>query len=490
MNLNEKEFLDIYDSGKSFFLYKVIPADLFTPVFILNKISKISPYHLLFESVTGGEKRGRYSILASLPDKIWKYENGKVTIGAGNNSFKEINEKPFDSLRKFQADSKIDLDSGLPQMAAGIFGFMGYDMVRLMETLPDKNPSNIDIPDSIFFRPQLVVIFDNILDKMFIISPVYASKKESGKSKFRQAKKIIDDFISNISKKEKIKFNEPLDQKIELTSHVEKQEYFNMVSRAKEYIKAGDIFQIVPSRRFSAKFKLPPISFYRALRSLNPSPYLFYVNLAGFTLIGSSPEILVKLKDGKVTIRPIAGTRKRGTSEESDLLLEKELMADQKEIAEHLMLLDLGRNDVGRVAVEGTVKVTEKMFIERYSHVMHIVSNVEGDIKPGKDFLDSLIAGFPAGTVSGAPKIRAMQIIEELESERRQFYAGAVGYISHTGNMDVCIALRTALIKDGKIYMQAGGGVVYDSTEEGEFNETQNKVAALIKAAEIAQNYV
>jgi anthranilate synthase component 1 len=264
----------------------------------------------------------------------------------------------------------------------------------------------------------------------------------------------------------------------------------DMIERAKNYIKAGDIFQIVPSRRFSANFKLPPVSFYRALRSINPSPYLFYMNLGDFVIIGSSPEILVKLKDNTVTIRPIAGTRKRGSNEGQDQLMEKELLADKKELAEHLMLLDLGRNDVGRVAKPGTVRVTENMKIERYSHVMHIVSNVEGDLADDKDFLDALIAGFPAGTVSGAPKIRAMEIIDELETEKRQFYAGAVGYISYSGDMDMAIALRTALIKDKKLYIQAGGGVIYDSSPEAEFQETENKAMALMKAAESAKNYV
>jgi anthranilate synthase component 1 len=263
-----------------------------------------------------------------------------------------------------------------------------------------------------------------------------------------------------------------------------------MVEKGKEYIKAGDIFQIVPSRRLSANFTLPPSSFYRALRSLNPSPYLFYLNLDNFNIIGSSPEILVKLKDNKVTISPIAGTRKRDANDLKDKKLEQELLQDKKEIAEHLMLLDLGRNDVGRVSKAGTVKVTEKMVVERYSHVMHIVSNVEGEISSEKDFIDALIAGFPAGTVSGAPKVRAMQIIDELEAEKRQFYAGMIGYFSSSGEMDNAIALRTALIKDNKIYIQAGGGVVYDSVCEDEWQETENKAMALIKAAQFAKNYI
>jgi len=494
MNLKRKEFYSQYNVGKNFFLYDVIPSDLYTPVLALKKLAKLSPYHLLFESVTGGEKKGRYSAIALDPDLIWVCENNTAKISRDLNHFEIVADRPediLDSLRVVQKESAIDKNPALPPMSAGLFGFLGYDMVRLMEKLPAKNKASIAIPDSLMFRPRVVVVFDNIKDSLFVILPVYVDKNKRADGAYEELSNRIQRIV-NIIKSADFDDDEkkPKQAKIEFKTNIEKEKYFGIVEKAKEYIRAGDIFQIVPSRRFFANFKLPSISFYRALRSLNPSPYLFYMQLGNFCIAGSSPEILVKLKDGKVTIRPIAGTRKRGKTEEQDIKLEQELLADKKEIAEHLMLLDLGRNDVGRCAKAGTVKVTENMSVERYSHVMHIVSNVEGELAEGKDFLDALKAGFPAGTVSGAPKIRAMEIIEELESEKRQFYAGAVGYISYTGDMDVAIALRTALIKDGKIYLQAGGGVVFDSSPEDEFIETENKAMALIKAAEAAKNYV
>lgn len=495
MNLSREDFYKKYNAGKNFFLYETIPSDLYTPVLTLKKISKLSPFHLLFESVTGGEKKGRYSILALDPGLIWMCDNNKAKISRDLNHFEVVadtKENIFDSLRKIQKESKIEKNKELPPMAAGLFGFLGYDMVRLMEKLPEKNKSNINIPDSLLFRPRVVVVFDNIKDKLFVILPIYVDKNDRADVVYKEVSDRLARVVNIIKSNDLDDDDEkkPKQSKIEFKSNTEKEKYCSLVEKAKEYIRAGDIFQVVASRRFVANFKLPPISFYRALRSLNPSPYLFYLNLGNFCVTGSSPEILVRLKDKKVTIRPIAGTRKRGETEIEDTNLEKELLADKKEIAEHLMLLDLGRNDVGRCAKPGTVKVTENMQVERYSHVMHIVSNVEGEIEEGKDFLDALKAGFPAGTVSGAPKIRAMEIIEELEEERRQFYAGAVGYISHTGDMDMAIALRTALIKDNKLYLQAGGGIVYDSLPEGEFQETENKAMALIKAAEQAKNYV
>lgn len=494
MNLSREDFIKKYNGGKSFFFFETIPSDLYTPVLTLKKLAKLSPYHCLFESVTGGEKRGRYSIIALDPDLIWICENNSAKLSKDIGHFENLgsNEKIFESLRKIQKESKIEKTEELPSMAAGLFGYMGYDMVRLMEKLPDKNKNFIDIPDSVFFRPRVVIVFDNIKDRLFVITPIYINKNQRADAAYKEASEKLGKVIniiknSDFDDDEEIKSKQ---NKIELKSHIDKEKYCQIVEKAKEYIKAGDIFQIVPSRRFSGNFKLPPIAFYRSLRSLNPSPYLFYLSLNGFNIIGSSPEILVKLKDGKVTVRPIAGTRKRGENEEQDLALEKDLLSDQKEIAEHLMLLDLGRNDVGRVVDAGTVKVTDKMIVERYSHVMHIVSNVEGKIAKGKRALDALIAGFPAGTVTGAPKVRAMEIIEELEEERRQFYAGAVGYFSYNGDMDMAIALRTALIKNNKIYLQAGGGVVYDSLAEAEFQETENKAMALIKAAELSKNYV
>ncbi len=496
MNLTREEFYKKYNAGKNFFLFETIPSDLYTPVLTLKKVSKLSPYHLLFESVTGGEKKGRYSIVALDPDLIWICENEKAKVSRDLNHFEVVadsKDKVFDSLRKIQKQSRIEENKDLPPMAAGLFGFLGYDMVRLMEKLPSKNKASISMPDSLMFRPRVVIVFDNIKDKLFVILPIYVDKNDRADVLYKETCDRLTRVVNVIKSNDLDDEDEekkPKQGKIEFKSNIEKEKYYEIVKKAKEYICAGDIFQIVPSRRFVANFKLPSIAFYRALRSLNPSPYLFYLKLGNFCIAGSSPEILVKLKDKKVTIRPIAGTRKRGRDEAEDLQLEKDLLADKKEIAEHLMLLDLGRNDVGICAKAGTVKVTENMKVERYSHVMHIVSNVEGEIEEGKDFFDALKAGFPAGTVSGAPKVRAMEIIEELEEERRQFYAGAVGYISYNGDMDMAIALRTALIKDNKIYLQAGGGVVYDSSPQAEFQETENKAMALVKAAEAAKNYV
>lgn len=482
-----KSFQKKYNDKQNQLVWKKVPSDCITPVAALLKLQDKSEYFSLFESVIGGEKRGRYSIITMHPDVVWKCDGYKAHKDSGQ-GFKPESQEPFTSLRNFIAESKIEIADGLPPMASGIFGFMGYDMVRLMEKLPDNNPKNIGIPESIYFRPQLIIIFDDLKDDCYIVCQVFHSNRTAEAAYSEATQKIADietAFLQNLPAPAKIPTPE-----LNFTATVGRDEYYKMVESAKEYIRAGDIFQIVPSRRFQAEFTLPPTSFYRALRNLNPSPYLFFLKLKDFSIIGSSPEILVRLKDGKVTIRPLAGTRMRGKTEAQDIALEKELLSDHKELAEHLMLLDLGRNDVGRVVKSGTVKVTEQMVVERYSHVMHIVSNVEGDIREDKDFLDALASGFPAGTVSGAPKIRAMEIIDELESEKREFYAGTVGYISGNGEMDTCITLRTALIKDGKIYAQAGGGIVADSELESEFQETENKAGAILQAAKNAKNYL
>ena len=470
-------------------------SDMETPVSAMMKLAEMSDYHLLFESVEGGETRARYSIIALDPDLLWKCVEGKPYINrdAKNNpeNFSADGKDVFASLRKIMKESELEIPVSLPPMASGLFGYMGYDMVKLMENLPDKNPDNINIPLSVYMRPQIVIVFDSVKDEAMVITSCRPDKEKKAEEAYEEANNRIEAVIAKM-KSEPPKLNIVQDSHNVATfkTHTNRERYHEMVNKAKEYIAAGDIFQVVPSRRFSRKFSLPPIAFYRSLRHLNPSPYLFYLKMGDFFIIGSSPEILVRLSEGIVTIRPIAGTRKRGKDKKEDLELEKDLLADEKELAEHLMLLDLGRNDVGRVAKTGTVKVTDKMTVERYSHVMHIVSNVEGEIAEGKDCVDALIAGFPAGTVSGAPKIRAMEIIDELEDEKRSFYAGTVGYISAGGDMDTCIALRTALIKDGMIYLQAGGGVVADSDPEAEFQETQNKAAALQVAANRAEEFL
>jgi anthranilate synthase component 1 len=364
-------------------------------------------------------------------------------------------------------------------------------MVRLMERLPDANPDVLGLPDGLFMRPTLVAVFDNVEDKITLITPVWPNPDTSAETAYLEAQERLADTVAELerslgAKKSKRRNPEPAP---EATSNISRERYHEIVETAKEYIVAGDIFQVVPSQRFMVPFKLPPFSLYRALRRLNPSPFLFFLDFGEFAVVGSSPEIMVRMRDGKVTIRPIAGTRRRGNTIEQDHALAEELLADPKERAEHLMLLDLGRNDVGRVAKVGTVRVTEQMIIERYSHVMHIVSNVEGELNPKYDAISALIAGFPAGTVSGAPKVRAMEIIDELEPERRGIYGGCIGYIDANGEMDTCIALRTGIVKDGRLFVQAGGGVVADSDPEFEYQESRNKARALLHAAEEAGKF-
>jgi anthranilate synthase component I len=376
-------------------------------------------------------------------------------------------------------------------MAAGIFGYLGYDVVRQMEKLPQPNPDPIGIPDAILIRPTVIVVFDAVKDAMTVITPVRPEKGVSAKAAQARATERLSAVVDRLEK--------PLDKQppqpnfdplpIATQSNTTPAEYEKMVLAAKEYIMAGDVFQVVLSQRFEATFPLPPFSLYRALRRTNPAPYLYFLDFGGFAVAGSSPEILVTARGGKVTVRPIAGTRPRGATPHEDKALEDELLADPKERAEHLMLLDLGRNDVGRVSEIGSVKVTDQFFIERYSHVMHIVSNVEGKLDKKHDALSALIAGFPAGTVSGAPKVRAMEIIDELEKEKRGIYAGCVGYFSAAGDMDTCIVLRTALVKDGKMYVQAGAGIVADSNPRSEQQECVNKAKALFHAAEEARRF-
>jgi anthranilate synthase component 1 len=393
-------------------------------------------------------------------------------------------------LRSLIAESRIDLPHNLPPMAAGVFGYLGYDMVRLMEDLPEPNPDPIGLPDALLVRPTVIVVFDEVLDTITIVTPVRTRPGVSAETAYARATDRLTAVVDSLDRpldKSAVPDTGPLD--VPAQSNTTPAEYQAMVARAKEYILAGDIFQVVLSQRFEAPYTLPPFSLYRALRRTNPSPYLYYLDFGDFAVAGSSPEILVKVSGGTVTIRPIAGTRPRGPTPHEDKALEEELLADPKERAEHLMLLDLGRNDVGRVAKIGTVTVTDQFFVERYSHVMHIVSNVEGKLADNRDTLDALAAGFPAGTVSGAPKVRAMEIIDELEKEKRGLYAGCVGYFSAAGEMDTCIVLRTALVKDGMMYVQAGAGIVADSDPASEQQECINKAKALFRAAEEARRF-
>ena len=489
-------FFEKYKSGVSQVLWVELVADLETPVSAMLKLTKNKPYSFLLESVEGGKVRGRYSVLGFDPDLIWRCFGEKSEISSVSNGktskFVPCDEKSLESLSSLISNSKIDLPEDVPPSAAGLFGYMGYDMVRLMEKIPDSNPDVIGIPDAIFIRPMITAVFDNVADKITLVTPVWPKPNVNEKEAYDEAKSRLNKAISNL---DNVVSGRPLSSIIssellpKAVSNTTRQGYHLMVKKAKEYIRSGDIFQVVPSQRFTLQLKASPMALYRSLRRLNPSPFLFIVNMNDFSLVGSSPEILVRLRDNEITVRPIAGTRVRGKTIKEDDALAKELLADPKEQAEHLMLLDLGRNDVSRVAEVGSVNVTESYKIERYSHVMHIVSNVQGRLKKSYNGIQALIAGFPAGTVSGAPKIRAMEIIDELETERRSFYAGAIGYFGANGDIDTCITLRTALVRDGKMYVQAGGGVVADSDPESEYQESNNKAKALLKAAAEADRY-
>ncbi|RDD62113.1 anthranilate synthase component I [Ferruginivarius sediminum] len=488
-------FAESYDAGRPQVVRTSLIADLETPVSAFLKLADGQPNTFLFESVEGSAHIGRYSFIAMKPDVIWRCQRGEASVNRkaryDATAFEPLEGHPLDTLRALQAESRIDLPEGTPPMAASLIGYMGYDAVRLMERIPDENPDVLGVPDAIFVRPTVTAVFDRIEDQVTVFSPVYPEAGLSAEQAWNRACERLADTVRDFERslpyrRERVE----LDAKLpEPTSNMSREAFHKMVERAKEYIYAGDIFQVVPSQRFNLPFELPPFALYRALRRLNPSPFLFFAQFEDFAIVGSSPEILVRLREDTVTIRPIAGTRKRGATPAEDKALAEDLLSDPKELAEHLMLLDLGRNDVGRVARTGTVTVTEKMVIENYSHVMHIVSNVEGRLDPRHDAMDALVAGFPAGTVSGAPKVRAMEIIDELEPERRGIYAGAVGYFGAGGDMDTCIALRTAVIKDGKMYVQAGGGVVADSDPEAEFQESCNKARALIRAAEEAMRF-
>lgn len=488
------QFNDTLNAGKPQVIYSRRVLDLETPVSAMLKLQRESTHYFLLESVEGGEARGRYSVIGLYPDMAWRSIGNKpersTTPPFHEDSFEPDWDTSLNALRELLREHTMDLPETLPPMAAGLVGYMGYDMVKLMERLPDTNPDSIGIADAFFIRPRLFLIFDSVDGVVYLIAPIWETSGNA-KALYDAAIKRIEHVSSLLQgPMDQRNYYKPTAQKpVAFTSNTPRTRYDENIKKAKEYIKAGDIFQVVLSQRFEADFDLPPIALYRALRYLNPSPFLFYLQFGDMALVGSSPEILVRLRDNKITIRPIAGTRKRGKTPEEDRALEANLLADPKECAEHLMLLDLGRNDVGRVSKPGAVKVTEKMHVEYYSHVMHIVSNVEGELAEGYDAVDALMAGFPAGTVSGAPKIRAMEIIDELEVEKRSFYAGCVGYFSANGSMDTCITLRTALLKNGKLYVQAGGGIVADSNPDDEFEESQNKARAVMRAAEEASRF-
>jgi anthranilate synthase component 1 len=488
-------FAQTYAAGRAQVAWTTLVADLETPVSAFLKVASRRPLSFLLESVEGGATRGRYSVIGLDPDVVWR-ANGKAaeinrTARARPDAFSPCGEPPLAALRGFIGESRIDIPEGLPPMAAGIFGYLGYDTVRLIEELGAPNPDPIGLPDAILVRPTVVIIFDAVKDTITVVTPVRPEKSVSAKTALARATErlgaVVDDLDRALDKEQQSGADGPLH--VEPRSNTTPAEFARMVLKAKDYIAAGDVFQVVLSQRFESPFALPAFALYRAIRRINPAPFLFYLDYQDFAVVGSSPEILVRARGDTVTIRPIAGTRPRGETPHEDEALAAELLADPKECAEHLMLLDLGRNDVGRVAQIGTVTVTDQFFIERYSHVMHIVSNVEGKLDPKHDAVDALAAGFPAGTVSGAPKVRAMQIIDELEKEKRGLYAGCVGYFSAAGDMDSCIVLRTALVKDGRMYVQAGAGVVADSDPAFEQQECINKAKALFRAAEEARRF-
>jgi anthranilate synthase component 1 len=488
-------FATRYDRGEAQVLWTTLVADLETPVSAFLKIAGGRPMSFLFESVEGGAVRGRYSIIGLDPDLIWRMNGARAEINRNAErkplAFAPCPQPPLEALRALIAESRIALPDGLPPMAAGVFGYLGYDMVRLMEELPASHPDPIGIPDAVLIRPTLVVVFDAVKDSITVVTPVRPEAGVTVKAALARAELRLSGVVDALDRPldKAATANEPGPLDIPAKSNTSPAEFRTMVQKAKDYILAGDIFQVVLSQRFAAPFTLPPLALYRALRRVNPAPFLYFLDFGGYAIAGSSPEVLVRLRDGTVTIRPLAGTRPRGETPHEDKALEEQLLADPKERAEHLMLLDLGRNDVGRVSKIGSVKVTDQFFIERYSHVMHIVSNVEGTLADQHDALDALSAGFPAGTVSGAPKVRAMQIIDELEKEKRGLYAGCVGYFSAAGEMDSCIVLRTALIKDGTMYVQSGAGIVADSDPANELAECVNKAKALFRAAEEARRF-
>jgi anthranilate synthase component 1 len=489
-------FRHAYEAGAAQVVLTRLVADLETPVSAMLKLARNGRYSFLLESVEGGAVRGRYSIIGIKPDVIWKVEGNRTAINRHalrdpDGPFEFVEAPPLDALRSLLRESRISLPEDAPPMAAGVFGYIGYDMVRLMEELPNPNPDVLGLPDGMLVRPTVMAIFDSVKDEVTVVTPVYPNPSVSGKAAHARAVERISEIVEALDR--------PIDHEARLgsdtaaiespRSNTTPEEYKAMVLKAKDYIAAGDIFQAVISQRFEAPFSLPSFALYRSLRRVNPSPFLYHLDFDRFAISGSSPEILVRVRDGKVTIRPIAGTRPRGATAGADRTLANELLADPKERAEHLMLLDLGRNDVGRVAEIGSVKVTDQFILEYYSQVMHIVSNVEGKLDQKYDAIDALVAGFPAGTVSGAPKVRAMEIIDELEKEKRGVYAGCVGYFSCDGDMDTCIVLRTAIIKDGKMYVQAGAGIVADSIPENEHVECVNKAKALFRAAEDAVRF-
>lgn len=491
------------EGGKPALIWRRQVADTETPVSAALKLMEEGRGDYLLESVEGGETRGRHSMIGLAPDLVFRADDKQAAINRfwlqDRETFAPESGDSLSALRKLVKACQMDVPEELPRALACLVGYFGYETIGLVEKLPRAPQSELDLPDMLFVRPTVILIFDRLADELFLVAPVWPETQGDSETKIASAEQRLDEaqrglstavrpelVEGRLSDNEQADFNKLSPNGPEFTPQIPAEKYGEMVLRAKDYIEAGDIFQVVLAQRFTTPFTLPPIELYRALRRINPSPFLFFLDLPGFALTGSSPEILVRARDGEVTIRPIAGTRPRGTNAAEDKANKESLLADPKERAEHLMLLDLGRNDVGRVASASSVEVTDSYTVEFYSHVMHIVSNVVGQLAPDKDALDALFAGFPAGTVSGAPKVRACEIIAELEPETRGAYAGGVGYFSPDGSMDSCIVLRTGIVKDGMLHVQAGAGIVADSDPAYELAECRAKAGALLAAAKEA----
>jgi anthranilate synthase component I len=480
------------EGGNPFLLHAEIADDTLTPVLGYWRVARPGMMSFLLESVEGGKFRGRYSIIGLDPDLLWKVENGRALIAEGRNAvnaraFEDEGEALFDRLAQLRSRFSMAMPEGVPAAASGLFGYLGFSMMGAVERLPQVQPDPVGCPQALMMRPTRLLVFDALKQSIGFFAPLFPSKATSASCQVEEAAQALLETASDLYGSLQPPPLPVRGVRCEPQVQLGDGEFETWVRRAKDFIAAGDVFQILPSQRFTAPFRDPPFQFYRALRRLNPSPFLFHIDFQDFTVIGSSPEILVRCSGRDIHVRPLAGTRPRGDSDGEDRRLELELLSDEKERAEHLMLIDLARNDVGRVAEFGSVRVQEQFVVERYSHVMHITSHVTGKLASGMDPLNALLSGFPAGTVSGAPKIRAAEIILELEGHDRGVYAGGIGYLSSNGDIDTCIALRTGVIRDGLLHVRAGAGVVADSVPELEAEETRNKARALFLAADLAR---
>jgi len=483
LNISFEKFKDHHKSKKNQIIFTVKKCKSYSKIENLFKFLLVEKNSFIFESVEKGKLRGRYTIIGLNPDKIWDIKDKSINIKT-NGKLKKIKSDPLKFLNNLIDKFEMKVPQELPSMSSMLVGYFSYDIIRYIENIPNKCKDDLKIPDVRILRPKSLIIYDNLKKKVFYIENIFSDTKiDNYFEKYQSIKRNFKMFqhYEKLVLPEKFTFKA---NKNKIKSNISKKRFKSIVYKAKKHIASGDIFQVVLSQRFERKFEKQPLEIYNELRKLNPSPFMFYFNFEDFKILGSSPEILVRLRNNKVTIRPIAGTRPRGKNKVQDLKFKKDLLKDKKELAEHLMLLDLGRNDVGKVSKENTVKVTERFNIEKYSHVMHIVSNVVGSFSKKKSIFETLLAGFPAGTVSGAPKIRAMEIIDKLEKNKRKLYAGGIGYFTSNKEFDTCIALRTALIKNNKFYVQSGAGIVADSKPENEYQETVNKAKALMRAVD------